>query len=146
MDWSWIGVAVYSAMDFAVVLAVEHSDKVLSVDRMKLVMSTAPPISPARASTMNQGRSRSVCFALLWFMIDFVFRIFLRLARDCYTRVDGIGWESGEIMLRKKSMNVKHVGLHHCTFEWWIIVVLLSNLIVSLINKSLPVSIQILLH
>lgn len=83
--------AVYSAMDFAVVLAVEHSDKVLSVARMKPVMSTAPPIRPARASTMNQGRSRSVFFAPLGTMIDFVFRIFLRLARDAYTRVDGIG-------------------------------------------------------
>jgi len=65
MDWSWIGVAVYSAMDAAVFLAVEQSDKVLSVARMKLVMSIAPPIRPARATARNHGRSRSVCFAPL---------------------------------------------------------------------------------
>lgn len=53
----------YSAMDRAAVFAVEHKDRVLSVARMILVMSSAPPKRPARAAMINHGRSRSVCFA-----------------------------------------------------------------------------------
>lgn len=143
MDWSWIGVVEYSAMDCAVVFAVEHKDRVLSAARMILVMSSAPPKRLARATMVNHGRSRSVCLAPFHFsgnMFDFVFSFyFLAFGERAWwlDRVIQGGWDRMRRWRnngkgRERSTNMKHVGLGIARLIVESSLLLLSNLLIFL--------------